>query len=671
MNELVRGFVVAVLAMFFTGTYSFSQSIWTNPITGTDPGLSNPYTTGNVFDANISVAGISHGTGVNGNAGSNRYNTNGWNTGAIDLNAYFQFTLTPNSGCEIDFTSFVYTGQLSTGTMSFAFRSSVDGFTADIGTPVTAGTTISLAGAAYQNITTAITFRLYGWGSAASGTTYSINDFTFNGTVTCGGCPGPVAEPTTETTADTATPGCTSVILDWTASTTADNVLVVMSTAAISDTPTDGTAYTASTTFGSGEELVLADGQYVVYNGTGTTVTVTGLTAGTTYNYAIFGYDGVTADCEENYLTGGNFGSFTTPASCGTAEITSLMVNSCNGTNEGTDELIIIENGDELINVDDMIISLPNTTWCNNGCAGVDGAIVNNPTYVSNLNAMAGCSPDLFVYADPIPAGATIIIFTGNPPSAVLDYSANCGAPGAPMYVLFLDNSSITGNFANSGSTVKVIDIDFGNGQSDAVSYLPDNVANVDGGSVNYDAAGNATYYTSTDCVYPLAIRLAYFEAEKTGSRVALTWGSYSEVDAAGYDIQRSADGLMFETIGTVAIQGNSDFLRNYTWYDESPLKNPVTYYRLAMSDIYQAATYSHLVSVAGTGVYLFYKNNQIVFQFDQAPLLTGDLIIYAADGSVVYEGSLLNQNTIPFYHRGIFFVEIPELHYRVKIACF
>jgi hypothetical protein len=79
--------------------------------------------------------------------------------------------------------------------------------------------------------------------------------------------------------------------------------------------------------------------------------------------------------------------------------------------------------------------------------------IGNSPGYLASLNTMAGCTPDLFVYADPIPAGATIIIFTGNPPTTVLDYSANCGAPGAPIYAIFLDNSSITGNFANSGST--------------------------------------------------------------------------------------------------------------------------------------------------------------------------------------------------------------------------
>jgi hypothetical protein len=58
----------------------------------------------------------------------------------------------------------------------------------------------------------------------------------------------PYAQPTTETTLDTATPACTSALISWTASTTADNVIVVISTGAIGSTPTDGIAYTASAT---------------------------------------------------------------------------------------------------------------------------------------------------------------------------------------------------------------------------------------------------------------------------------------------------------------------------------------------------------------------------------------------------------------------------------------
>jgi hypothetical protein len=161
-----------------------SQSIFTNPITGTNPNTSNPYTTGQTVDPNLTVSGIGRGSGINGVNATNRYNADSWNTASIDLNAYFEFILTPNSGYKIRFVSFVYTGQASgTGPTAFAFRSSVDGYTADIGTPTVSGTTIDLSSSSYQNITTAITFRFYAWNASGAAGTFSINDFTFNGSV--------------------------------------------------------------------------------------------------------------------------------------------------------------------------------------------------------------------------------------------------------------------------------------------------------------------------------------------------------------------------------------------------------------------------------------------------------------------------------------------------------
>jgi hypothetical protein len=671
MNRLIalmKGMVLAVVISLVSPIHANGQSIWTNPITGTNPNTSNPYTTGDVADPSITVSGIGRGAGAVGTAANDRYNANSWNTAGIDLTAYFEFTLTPDPGCEIDFTSFVYTAQASgTGPTSFAIRSSLDGFVANIGTPNATGTTISLAAGIYQNITTAITFRFYAWGASASTGTFSINSFTFNGAVSCG-CTGPVSPPTTETTLDTATPACTSALISWTASTTADNVIVVISTGAISDTPTDGVAYTANATFGSGEELVLADGQYVVYNGSGTSVTVTGLTIGTTYNYAIFGYDGAQADCEENYLTGGNFGSFTTLASCGTAQITTLMVNSCSGSSEGTDELIVIQNGDEAINIDDMIIDLPNTSWCNSGCGG--NTIGNSATYLADLNTMAGCTPDLFVYADPIPAGATIIIFTGNPPTTVLDYSSNCGAPGAPIYAIFLDNSSITGNFANSGSTIKIIDIDFGNGQSDAVSYIPDDVANVDGGSILYDDAGNPSYYTSTDCVYPLSVRLNSFFATKHELTVELNWSSFSQAGDTHYLIQRSIDGISFETIGETEIGFGADDFTDYVFTDQNLPVAEVIYYRLAIVSENNKLSYSGIISVLNTGTGVYYANQNFVVSSDHQTETIQPYFIYSIAGNLVAKGVLDDSGLISFTHKGVFILEIPGLKIRQKIVC-
>lgn len=159
-------------------------SIFSNPITGTNPNTSNPYTIGQTFNTNITVSGIGRGTGITGQDTTNRYNANGWNSTSLDLNDYFEFTLTPNAGYSIDFNNFQYTGQRSaTGPTVFAFRSSLDGFTNNIGSPSVTGSTISLESTIYDVISASITFRIYCYNASAQGGTFSINDFDFTGNV--------------------------------------------------------------------------------------------------------------------------------------------------------------------------------------------------------------------------------------------------------------------------------------------------------------------------------------------------------------------------------------------------------------------------------------------------------------------------------------------------------
>lgn len=218
---------ILVSALMLNVVFVWGQSIFTNPITGTNPNLNNPYTTGQTVDPNMTVSGIGRGSGITGTNANNRYNANGWSTGAINMSDYFEFSLTPTLGCDIDFVSFVYTGQASAAIANLEFRSSLDGFTASIGAPTVGGTTINLSGASYQNITSAITFRLYAFGAAAGTTTFSINDFTFNGTTACG---APSTTITTTTlssssfTVNCSTPATGTVDFTSTGTFTAGNV---------------------------------------------------------------------------------------------------------------------------------------------------------------------------------------------------------------------------------------------------------------------------------------------------------------------------------------------------------------------------------------------------------------------------------------------------------------
>lgn len=78
--------------------------------------------------------------------------------------------------------------------------------------------------------------------------------------------------------------------VNWSGNGNGDQVLVVArSGSAVNADPANGTSYTANAAFGSGTEI--GTGNYVVYKGSGSTVNVTSLMAGTTYHYAVYAFN--------------------------------------------------------------------------------------------------------------------------------------------------------------------------------------------------------------------------------------------------------------------------------------------------------------------------------------------------------------------------------------------
>jgi hypothetical protein len=90
-----------------------------------------------------------------------------------------------------------------------------------------------------------------------------------------------------------------SLTLSWINGAGSAGSLVVMRAAKpVNVTPQYGVTYTANSTFGLGNDL--GSGSYAVYNGTGTSVTVTGLLPGTLYYATVFSYSGAGATTSYN-----------------------------------------------------------------------------------------------------------------------------------------------------------------------------------------------------------------------------------------------------------------------------------------------------------------------------------------------------------------------------------
>ena len=91
---------------------------------------------------------------------------------------------------------------------------------------------------------------------------------------------------------------------------------------------------------------------------------------------------------------------------------------------------------------------------------------------------------------------------------------------------------------------------------------------------------------------FPLPVELTRFEAATKGPAVGLSWATASENNSAYFDVQRSATGTDYETIGRVAAQGSSSRLRAYDFLDARPLAG-LAYYRLRQVDNDGTAAYS------------------------------------------------------------------------------
>ncbi|MEQ9309336.1 MAG: FG-GAP-like repeat-containing protein [Balneolaceae bacterium] len=110
----------------------------------------------------------------------------------------------------------------------------------------------------------------------------------------------PVVAPTTQATnLSTSNVTATSMTINLSSGNGENRVIIAKSGTAVDAIPVDSVTYTANSVFGSGTEI--ESGNYVVYNGTGSSATVTGLSENTSYHFTAFEYNGDTG--EENYLT--------------------------------------------------------------------------------------------------------------------------------------------------------------------------------------------------------------------------------------------------------------------------------------------------------------------------------------------------------------------------------
>lgn len=95
----------------------------------------------------------------------------------------------------------------------------------------------------------------------------------------------------------------------------------------------------------------------------------------------------------------------------------------------------------------------------------------------------------------------------------------------------------------------------------------------------------------------PLPVTLGEFSATINNNHsVYLEWKTYSEVNSKEFDIERSIDGVNFETIHITTAAGNSIAVKDYSYNDNNLPQKLILYYRLKQVDINGQYQYSKVL---------------------------------------------------------------------------
>lgn len=98
------------------------------------------------------------------------------------------------------------------------------------------------------------------------------------------------------------------------------------------------------------------------------------------------------------------------------------------------------------------------------------------------------------------------------------------------------------------------------------------------------------------DCSLP--VTLIDFSGAKVENTIALKWNTAEEANSDRFDVQRSADGKSWATIGTQKSKGDSYTVENYGFIDKKPASGD-NFYRLKMVDIDKTFAYSRIIKVS------------------------------------------------------------------------
>lgn len=130
-----------------------------------------------------------------------------------------------------------------------------------------------------------------------------------------------------------------------------------------------------------------------------------------------------------------------------------------------------------------------------------------------------------------------------------------------------------------------------------------------------------------------LPVELLYLDATAVDNEfIRIDWATATEINNEGFELQRSEDGLNFETIAWIDGNGNSNNIIEYS-YDDKEVTTSVYYYRLKQIDFNGDFEFTKIVSASIT------KKDESLFEVNLIPNPSegfGKVAIYSSREEVV-----------------------------------
>lgn len=483
-------------------------------------------------------------------------------------------------------------------------------------------------------------------------TTYYFSIFEFNGNS------APVYLTSTPATGNATTVGApqvqatnavanainsSSATISWANGNGQKRIVLMKANGAVDANPADGINYTANTFFGSGTQI--GSGNYVVFNGTGNSVTVTNLNMVNTYHIAVFEYNDfgapvilyltinpsraiVTLNAPQVQATNAAANAVT-PASAaiswingnGHKRIVLMKANApvdavpadntsytadtvfTAGTQIGTGNYVVFNgtaNTDTISGLDFTNTYHFAVFEYNDFGVSLKRYQVNNPAR-TNFTGLPQVQA-INVVVNPVSSTSAIIGWTnGSGNKRIVLMKTNAPVDAIPVNNTAYTAAAAFGSGSQIGSGNYVVFSGSGNNIT-VTGLAPGNTYHIAVFEYNELNAATRLYLTTnpargTWITGSLPVTFISFTAKEIEKNILLQWSTAQEINSARFEVQRSSDGISFETVGQVAAAGNSSFRHDYSFTDKTAFSGQY-YYRLRQVDIDERFLYTGVISI-------------------------------------------------------------------------